>query len=53
MHVSMYKASVATFDKHLHALDGLLDKAAAYADAKKHRSQACCSPRGSIPTCSI
>jgi hypothetical protein len=35
MQVSMYKASVATFSKHLHALDGILDKAAAYAEAKK------------------
>lgn len=35
MQVSMYKASVATFQKHLHALDGILDKAAAYAEAKK------------------
>ncbi|MEQ1719437.1 MAG: DUF1993 domain-containing protein [Hyphomicrobium sp.] len=35
MNVSMYKASVASFSKHLHALDGLLDKAAAYAEAKK------------------
>lgn len=35
MQVSMYKASVATFQKHLHALDGILDKAAAYCEAKK------------------
>lgn len=35
MQVSMYKASVATFQKHLHALDGVLDKAAAYCEAKK------------------
>ena len=35
MNVSMYKASVATFQKHLHALDGILDKAAAYAEARK------------------
>ena len=31
----MYQASVPAFQKHLHALDGLLDKAAAYASAKK------------------
>jgi uncharacterized protein len=31
----MYQASVPAFQKHLHALDGLLDKAAAYAAAKK------------------
>lgn len=31
----MYKASVATFQKHLHALDGILDKAEAYAATKK------------------
>ena len=35
MQVSMYKASVATFQKHLHALDGILDKAAAYCEARK------------------
>ena len=35
MNVSMHKASVATFQKHLHALDGILDKAAVYADARK------------------
>lgn len=35
MQVSMYKASVATFQKHLHALDGVLDKAAGYCEAKK------------------
>lgn len=33
--VSIYKASVASFQKHLHALDGVLDKAAAYAEARK------------------
>jgi hypothetical protein len=31
----MYQASVPAFQKHLHALDGLLDKAAAYAAARK------------------
>jgi uncharacterized protein len=31
----MYQASVPAFQKHLHALDGILDKAAAYAAAKK------------------
>ncbi len=35
MNVSMHKASVATFQKHLHALDGILDKAASYAEARK------------------
>ena len=35
MVLSMYQASVPAFQKHLHALDGLLDKAAAYASAKK------------------
>ncbi len=35
MSISMHKASVASFQKHLHALDGILDKAAAYAEAKK------------------
>jgi hypothetical protein len=31
----MYQASVPAFQKHLHALDGILDKAAAYAAARK------------------
>lgn len=35
MSLSMYQASVPAFQKHLHALDGILDKAAAYATAKK------------------
>ena len=35
MNVSMHKASVATFQKHLHALDGILDKVAVYAEARK------------------
>ena len=35
MSLSMYQASVPAFHKHLHALDGILDKAAAYAAAKK------------------
>jgi hypothetical protein len=35
MSISMYQASVPAFQKHLHALDGILDKAAAYASAKK------------------
>lgn len=35
MSVSMYQASVPAFQKHLHALDAILDKAAAYASAKK------------------
>jgi uncharacterized protein len=33
--LSMYQASVPAFQKHLHAIDGLLDKAADYAAAKK------------------
>ena len=35
MSIQIYKASVASFQKHLHALDGILDKAAAHAAAKK------------------
>jgi uncharacterized protein len=35
MSITMYQASVPAFQKHLHALDGILDKAAAYAGAKK------------------
>lgn len=35
MSLSMYQASVPAFQKHLHALDGILDKALAYAAAKK------------------
>jgi len=35
MSISMYQASVPAFQKHLHALDGLLDRAAAYAEDKK------------------
>lgn len=35
MPVFLYKASVASFSKHLNALDGILDKAAAFAEAKK------------------
>ena len=35
MQVSIYKVSVASFQKHLHALDGILDKTAAYAEGKK------------------
>ncbi len=35
MSISMHKAAVASFQKHLHALDGILDKAAAFAEAKK------------------
>lgn len=35
MAISMYQASVPAFQKHLHALDGLIDKAVVYADAKK------------------
>jgi len=32
---SMFDASVPVFQKHLEALDGILDKAAAHAEAKK------------------
>ena len=32
---SMYEASVPAFQKHLEALDAILDKAAAHAEAKK------------------
>lgn len=35
MTISMYQASVPAFQKHLGALDAILDKAAAYAAAKK------------------
>jgi uncharacterized protein len=35
MSISLHKTSVASFAKHLHALDGILDKAAAYAEARK------------------
>lgn len=35
MSVSMYQIGVPTFQKHLHALDGIIDKAAAYAAARK------------------
>ena len=39
MPVTLYEASVPAFEKHLHALDGLLDKAAAHAEAKKFDSK--------------
>lgn len=35
MAISMYDASVPAFQKHLGALDAILDKAAIYAEAKK------------------
>jgi uncharacterized protein len=35
MALSMYQASVPAFQKHLHALDGILDKAASHAAGKK------------------
>ena len=35
MPVSLYDIAVPSFKKHLHALDGILVKAAAYAEAKK------------------
>ncbi len=35
MSVSMYQIAVPSFQKHLHALDGIIDKAQAYATARK------------------
>lgn len=35
MSVSMYQIAVPSFQKHLHALDGILDKAAAYCSARR------------------
>lgn len=35
MPVSMYDIAVPSFTRRLHALDGLLDKAVAYADSRK------------------
>jgi hypothetical protein len=35
MSVSMYQIAVPSFQKHLHALDGILDKAAVYCTARK------------------
>ena len=35
MPISMYQAAVPSFQKHLSALDGMLDKAVAYAEARK------------------
>lgn len=35
MAISMYQASVPVFQKHLGALDAILDKAATYAEARK------------------
>lgn len=35
MSVSMYQIAVPSFQKHLHALDGIIDKAAAYCAARK------------------
>jgi len=35
MTVSMYLIAIPSFQKHLHALDGLLDKAAAHAAGKR------------------
>jgi hypothetical protein len=35
MPVSLYDIAVPSFKKHLHALDGILDKAIGYAEAKK------------------
>ena len=35
MSVTMYQIAVPSFQKHLHALDGIIDKAMAYAAAKR------------------
>ena len=35
MSITMYEIAVPSFTKHLEALDAILDKAAAYAEAKK------------------
>lgn len=35
MPISMYQASVPAFQKHLNALDAILDKAAAFCEARK------------------
>lgn len=35
MSVTMYQIAVPSFQKHLRALDGIIDKAAAYATARK------------------
>ncbi len=35
MSVTMYQIAVPSFQKHLHALDGIIDKAVAYSAAKK------------------
>lgn len=45
MQVSLHKASAATFQKHLYALDGILDKAKAYAAAKKIEEETLLSAR--------
>ncbi len=45
MSISMHKAAVASFQKHLLALDGILDKAAAHAEAKKTDSSVLLSAR--------
>lgn len=45
MQLSIYKASVASFDKHLNALDGLLDKALVYADTKRFNQNVLLSAR--------
>ncbi|MEQ1577126.1 MAG: DUF1993 domain-containing protein [Hyphomicrobium sp.] len=45
MPLSMYQASVPAFQKHLEALDAILDKAVAYAEAKKIEPAALLSAR--------
>ena len=50
MTISLYKSSVPIFVQFLTSLSGVLDKAAAYAEAKKV-DPSCCSTRGSRPTC--
>ena len=38
MSITMYEIAVPSSTKHLEALDAILDKAAAYAEAKQDRS---------------
>ena len=51
MTISMYKVSVPVFLRNLNALNGVLDKAAAFAEAKK-LDQAVLLGLRLIPTCS-
>ena len=45
MPVSLYDIAVPSYQKHLHALDGILDKAAGYAAAKKIKPEALLNAR--------